>query len=392
MRYELFVALRYLTARRKEKFVSLITLIAVLGVAIGVACIIVVQAVMAGFDNELKEKIIGANSHILVETGGSWQDYQQALDSLNTLPEVVSAAPFVNGQVILRNKDYVRGAMLRGIDPAKETKVTQLGKYLREGGFPSGRQIIVGSELADRAGLYVGAKIDVISSAGAKQYPFEVCGIFKSGMYDYDMNLVFINIRDAKEIFGLGSKISGIGVKIADPYKADRVKHLIQKSMDFPFMVRSWMDINRNLFSALQLEKTAMFIILALIVVVASFNIAGTLIMMVTQKVKDIGILKSVGTTNKAVRTIFTIEGLLIGLAGTSLGAALGFGLCFLLKRYQIIQLPKDIYYIDRLPVMVQWSDALLVIAAAMAISFLATLYPSWQASRLDPVEALRYE
>ncbi len=392
MRYEFFIALRYLITKQRERFLSLISIIAILGIAIGVACIIVVQAVMAGFDKELKDKIVGANAHILVESNAPMEDYKVVMDEVKHFPEVLESSPFIMGQTILQRGKSTRGVVVRGIEPKKETKVTQIKKYLKAGKLPGVGGVLVGSELANSFNLDIGNSITMVSPSGGKQYRFAISGIFTSGMYDYDMNLVFTNIHDAKEIFNLGNRVTGIGVRLKDPYHAKRMKRIMQERLGFSFVIRSWMDINKNLFNALKLEKTAMFIILVLIVVVASFNIASTLIMMVTEKVKDIGILKSMGATNKSIHAIFTIEGLLIGVAGTLLGLISGIGFSFLLGRYQIIQLPKDIYYIDKLPIEIQWMDLGLVAVAAIVISFLATVYPAWQASRLEPVEALRYE
>jgi lipoprotein-releasing system permease protein len=232
----------------------------------------------------------------------------------------------------------------------------------------------------------------MISAADPKPKEFRVAGIFNSGMFEYDMNLVFTNLESAQNFYATGNVAGGIGVKVDDVNRADSVKKDIQKKIGIDYWVRSWSELNKNLFSALKLEKITMFIILALIVVVACFNIASGLIMMVMEKTKDIGILKSIGADNRSIRKIFMLDGFIIGFAGTLIGAIGGFGLCYLVKTYQFIKLPRDIYYIDKLPVNLELSDSMTVIAAAILISLISTLYPSWQAAKMEPVEALRYE
>ncbi len=393
MRYELVVALRYLKAKSKERFISFISWISILGVAVGVMTLIVVLGVMAGFDNELKDKIIGANPHIIVEKEGGIENYQEMIKDIRNIFGVVDAAPFIEGQGILRYEDKTMGVVIRGIDPAREQRITEVSRYLTRGGFNlRNEEVIIGEALAERLRLGLEDYISIISSAGMRVATFKVSGLFKSGMYDYDSSLVFIGIEDAQRLFDLGGVVSGIGVKIEDVYRADEVKDLVRRRLGLSFWTRSWMDINRNLFEALKLEKTAMFIIMALIVVVASFNIASTLIMLVMEKTKDIGILKSMGATMKSIRAIFTLEGLFIGLAGTLLGIIGGVSLCRLLTKYQFIKLPSDIYYIDTLPVKMEWLDLVVIVSASIVISLVATLYPAHQAARLNPVDALRYE
>lgn len=364
-----------------------------MGVAVGVAALIVVLAVMSGFDNDLRDKIIGTNSHIVIEKEGGIENYNSLMEEVNNVSDVVASSPFVNGQALIREKDNVLGVIFRGIDPEKEAKVTKIGEYLQEGTFALSKDdVLVGVELAWRLNLKVGDKISLISAASPKPKEFKIAGIFKSGMFDYDMNLVFTSIEGAQDFYGVGDVAGGIGIRVVDAYKADQVKNRIQEKIGFEYWARSWSDLNKNLFSALKLEKITMFIILALIVLVACFNIVSTLIMMVMEKTKDIGILKSIGATNSNVKNIFMLNGFLIGFLGTAIGAACGFILCHFLKVYQFIKLPKDIYYIDRLPVALDIKDVVTVVAAAMAITLIATVYPAWQAARLEPVDALRYE
>jgi len=364
-----------------------------MGVAVGVMALIVVLAVMSGFDNDLREKIVGTNSHIVIEKDGGIANYNQLVDEINKMPHVVASAPFVNGQALIRQKDKVTGVIFRGIDPEREKHVTNIGKYLVVGTLELDKDsVVIGRELAWRLNLSIGDEISLVSAATPKPTPFKIAGIFNSGMFDYDMNLVFTSIEGAQEFYAVEGLAGGIGVKVDDLHKADAIRDQIQEAIGFGYWARSWSDLNKNLFSALKLEKITMFIILALIVLVACFNIISTLIMMVMEKTKDIGILKSIGATNAKIRNIFMLNGFFIGFTGTALGAAGGFILCYLLKTYEFVKLPRDIYYIDKLPVNLNLADAGTVIIAAIAISLISTLYPAWQAARMEPVEALRYE
>ena len=393
MGYELFISMRYLLAKRKEKFISLISLISILGVAVGVMALIVVLSVMGGFRHDLREKIIGTNAHIIIEREGGMENSPAIIDRVLGLDYVVAASPFIVGETMIRYQDRVKGVLFKGIDPEREVKVTKLSEYIVKGDLDFKEEgVILGKELAQSLGAYPGDRVSLVSPTTSKVHHFIVEGIFNSGMYEYDMNLVFGRLSSAQRLFNVEGLVSSIGLKLDNVYQAERVKRQIQEMLGFPYWVRSWMDINRSLFSALRLEKTVMFIILSLIVIVACFNIVSTLIMVVMDKTKDIGILKSIGATNKSIKKIFASCGFIIGLMGTALGAGVGFLLCYLLKTYRLIKLPADIYYIDRLPVRVEWTDSLIIILAAIMISWVATLYPARQAARLSPVEALRYE
>ncbi|MFH1778427.1 MAG: lipoprotein-releasing ABC transporter permease subunit [Candidatus Omnitrophota bacterium] len=394
MRYEYFVSLRYLLAKRKEKFISIISTISILGVAVGVCALIVVIGVMTGFDNDLRDKIVGTNSHLVIEKEGGIEDPNSVIGRINVFPHVIAASPFLNGQVLIVYGNQTNSIILRGITPSEEIKVTRIGEYIKKGSIKNlkGEEILIGSEFANKFNLDVGDAVPIISPFDGKIRNFKVVGIFNSGMYDYDLNLAFVELRKAQELYGMETKVGGVGVKIDDVYLAEGLKMRMQRELGFPYCVRSWMDLNRSLFAALKLEKLAMFVILSLIIIVACLNIISTLIMVVMEKTKDIGILKAIGATNRSIMAIFTLEGFLIGTIGTILGVASGLGLSYLLEKYQFIQLPRDIYYIDRFPVDVQFGDTVVIVIAALMISLLSCIYPAWQASRLNPVDALRYE
>ncbi len=394
MNYTFWISLRYLTSRNKESFISLISIISVLGVAIGVMALIVVLAVMTGFDNDLKDKIIGTNAHVLVEKDDGINDYAKLKESLIKIPGVKASAPYINGRVFIQQDSRIMTVALRGIDAKEEQAVTKIKDYLVEGSLDlSANEVVIGREFANYLGKTVGDTISLIYPTQKAARQLKIKGIFNSGMYDYDMSLIFVNIKEAQNIFGLKNDvISGIELKLDNIYKADSVKEEIFKTLGFSFMVRTWTEINRNFFAALRLEKITMFIILTLIVLVASFNIISTLIVIVKSKVKDIGILKAIGVSSRGIKKIFIFEGLSIGLSGTILGVASGIGLCLLLKKYQFIQLPPEIYYVNRLPVALEWRDISLIVAAAILISFLSTIYPASKAAKLSPVDALRYE
>src|SRR3989338_6911551 len=402
MGFASWMAYRYLTAR-KDKFLSVINGVAVAGIAIGVAALIVVIGVMSGFDHELREKIIGANAHVLVERETGLEQYAALQDKLKVLPGVMAATSYIHGNVFLESGRKAASLILRGVDPKSEGFVTKIDRYL--GGHGAIGKIadlkpdeaVIGSQMASFYGLRVGDDMTIIAPASgmagdAWRYHFKVAGLFTSGMYDYDRNLVLVDLRKAQEIFHIGpDTVTGIGLKLRDPQAAGVVKKNIYDLAGFSFSVRTWMESNSNFFAALQLEKFAMFIILILIVLVASFNIISTLIVTVTGKVRDICILKAIGASKGTVGRLFMWQGLAVGMLGTFWGFTGGGGLGLLLKKYQFIRLPQDIYYIDHLPVLVQASDVAVIVAAAMLITYAATVYPAMKAADLEPVEALRY-
>lgn len=414
MSFEFFVSSRYLKAKRKQTFISIITVISMGGVALGVMALIVVLAVMSGFENELKNKILGLNSHALVLSwDNSIGNYSQVARKVESVPGVVAVTPFVMTQVMVSTGAQVTGAVLRGIDVESAPKVTALDQIIKKGQWkaldespadgqkdPRPPGIIIGQELAKNLGLSVNDTVSIISPFGEltplgripKMRSFTLVGIFNSGMFEYDSTIAFVSLSQAQSFLGLGKKVTGLEVKTRDIYQAAGIARVIQTTLGFPFWTKDWMRMNKNLFSALKLEKLAMFVILTLIILVAAFNIVASLIMVVMEKTKDIAILKSMGATAFSIMKIFMLEGTIIGIVGTSLGLAGGVALCQILAKYQFIKLPSDIYYISALPVLMKGGDILMIVASSLGISFIATLYPAWQASRLDPAEALRYE
>ncbi len=406
--YQLLIALRYLKSKKKKKSLSFSVFISICGVAVGVMALLVVLSVMSGFQEDLQRKILGATSHVLVlNYKGLIEDHSAVTEKLKNEKHIIAASPFVMGQVMISQGKRAYGVFLRGIEPGSESKTTDILKYLKdvkiediikkEGDLP---WLIVGKELSFMLGVLPGDVVNVISPMGEigplgmlpKARPFRVAGIFEIGMFEYDTNLALADIKSAQDFFGYGNSVTGITLRLDDIYKASDVRDSVNKKLTFPFYSKDWMQMNRNLFSALKLEKFAMFVILTLIILVASFNIISTLMMNVMDKQKEIAILKSIGATNHGIMVIFMLQGLIIGVIGTILGVAGGYILGSIIDSYEIIKLPADVYYLSKLPVKMSLFDFVVVSVSAILISFISTIYPSYQAARLQPVELLRYE
>jgi len=409
MYYELFIAKRYFKAKRRTGFISVMSVLSFAGVTVGVAALLTVLSVMNGAQTELRNKILGTTAHVIVlkYQNQPITGYRELVPKINALPEVISSSPFIYTKCMVAKKDKVDGLVLRGVDPELEHGVTDISRNMVAGelkfdtmsaGLPG---IILGLDLADRLGAYLGDTLVITSSQSMKQTPFGLIpktrrfiltGIFDAGMYEYNSTLGYIGLDQAQSFLEMGPAVTGIEVRIKDIYQAPEVGKKITDLLGPQYRYNDWIHLNWSLFSALKLEKTAMFLILALIIIVAALNIISSLIMTVVEKTREIGILKSMGATSKSIMKIFMFQGLLVGGIGTALGMGLGYALCLLLARYQFVNLPADVYFINKLPVQMQAGDFVLVSVSTILITFLAAIYPAYKASRLEPVEAIRYE
>jgi lipoprotein-releasing system permease protein len=419
--FELFIAWRYLKAERKGLFAVVTTAIGMAGVMVGVAALITTLSVMNGFQTDIQKKVIGAQAHLMVYGARTAQEFSRAGEVLSSDPEVVSTAPFVMGQAILSVGDRTIGIVLKGLDPEQEFKVNSLASSLSAGSWkelkaepgtaraaPSPGQhqenaslpgIVLGEELAHGVGVWVGGQVVLVSPKSVatpfgmmpKMQKFVVKGLLHTGYYEYDSTTGYADIAAAAKFFGVEAGATGLSARLRDLNRAEIVAKRLQSRFGPEYLVRTFNDMNRTLFAALKLEKGVMFIILTLITLVASLNIASTLILRSVEKTKDIGLLKAMGATPRQIRRIFWIEGSIIGGAGVVMGLLLGLLLCFVIWRYPIVELPSDIYYLSRVPVSIQLWDVVAVVVMGVLLSLLATVYPAFRAAKVNPVEAIHY-
>ena len=413
MRYELLVGLRYTRAKRRNHFISFISLTSMAGIALGVAALIVVLSVMNGFQRELRERILGVASHVQIAgSGNRLQDWRAVIARVGEHPRVVAAAPFVNAQAMLAAGSAVRGAVVRGVLPADEDRVADIGRHMRAGALdtlrPGAWHIVLGSELARALGLVRGDKVTLIAPQGQvtpagvipRLRQFTVTGIFEVGMFEYDSGLALVHLEDAQRLYQMDAAVSGVRLKLDDLFAARRVARELMAQLDPALYATDWTRSHANFFRAVEIEKRVMFIILTLIVAVAAFNIVSTLVMLVTDKNADIAILRTLGASPGSVMQVFIVQGALIGVIGTLIGVVggvlIGLNVDVVVPAIENALgfkfLAKDVYYITDLPSEVLPGDVATIGGVSLLLSLLATIYPSWRASRVNPAEALRYE
>ena len=413
MPYELFIGLRYTRAKRRNHFISFISLISMLGIALGVAALIVVLSVMNGFQKELRARILGVASHVQISgPDNQLADWQRVAQDARAARGVVAAAPFVNAQGLLANEGNVRGAIVRGIVPEREDQVADIGRHMVAGSLdrlvPGEFGIVLGSDLARALRVLPGDKVTLIAPQGLvtpaglvpRLKQFRIVGIFEVGMFEYDSGLALVSLEDAQKLFQLGDSVSGVRLKLEDLFQSRQVARELYERLGTGVAISDWTRSHANFFRAVEIEKRVMFIILTLIVAVAAFNIVSTLVMVVTDKQADIAILRTLGASPASIMGIFLVQGALIGVIGTLLGVAGGVALAlnidvvvpFLERLLNVQFLSKDVYYISDLPSDPQRGDVLTIAGVALVLAFLAGLYPAWRAARVRPAEALRYE
>ncbi|MCK5740453.1 lipoprotein-releasing ABC transporter permease subunit [bacterium] len=413
MSFEFFIANRYLRAKRKTGFISVITYFSIGGVLIGVAALIIVLSVMNGFESEVRTRIVGFDAHIRIRKyqNAKVGDYRDIIDKVRNIENVTGCAPYIIEHAIIQTKKP-QTVFVKGTDPELERYVSRMDEYVISGemnfapktedGTSTMPGILLGKGLASRLMVQPGDKVLLISPAGLNltggsfQQPkvkhFQVTGIFESGLSEYDENVALCSIPDAQNLFFYGDAVGGVEVKLDDLDAAEFVAGEIQDVLGYPYLTQTWFERNRTLFSWMKIEKWAAFVILSLIIIVAAFNIISSLIMVVLEKTREIGVIKAMGGSEKSVMRIFMFEGLVVGFVGTFIGSLLGFLLCWSQLQFKWFSLPGDIYFINALPIEMHWQDFAFISAAAIGLCLIASIYPAWKASRMDPVEAIRYE
>jgi len=418
MHYSLSIALKYLRTKRRKGFISRVTVIAIVGTFVGVTTLIIVLSLMNGFENELRSRIVEFNTHILVfaRTPGAWSGIDSVATLVAGVGDVVAVSPFVRGEalifydVIPGVRVKTKGAIVKGLDLAKERAVSTVIDSItppitsfKAEGFEDGKDvpgIVLGKDLADELLIYIGEVLTLVTApaefAGGAVHPqtqeFRVIGFFKTGVYEFDSRFVYIDKADAERFFDFEAATHGIGIRIKDIYRADKVDADIMNLLKSPvFSTNNWIQMNRNLFSYIKVEKILMFLLLTLIILIAAFNLIAMLTMVIMEKRNEIGILRSMGASSRGVMSIFMIQGTFIGAVGTVLGVVAGLIICAVIQQVRI-DLPADVYFINTLPVLVKWFDVAMVSLAALVICFFATVYPSWEACRMHPLDAIRYD
>jgi lipoprotein-releasing system permease protein len=400
---EFFIASRYLKAKRQGFFSLITTFIAVGGTTLGVAALVVTLAVMSGFQNDIRNKILGIQPHIVLVRidGESLKDYLKIEDKIKTNSDVLSISPFIYKQGIIRSLGLSTSLIIKAVDYKNENNMLGLSKQITvsdmsfNGEKIGKKSIILGSELAKNIAVSAGDKVLLMFSSNfcsiPKVFEFTVLAVIQSGMYDFDSSLGFIDLEEGQKLFSMQNEITGFDIHINNFDKAIATAALLQRDLSYPYRVKTWIEMNKNLFSALKLEKIMMFLILGLIILVAAFNIISNLLLLSVQKSKEVGIMSAMGFSKFSISKIFFYEGLIVGSSGTVLGVTLGLAVSFLLKYFNIFKLPKGIYYVDKLPIAVIPTDIIMIVACAFIITVTAGIYPAYQVSKLEPLEAIRY-